>query len=198
MRTSRIAAIAIAFAAAGCAHAPPTVLDADYGRLRPEQTSAVDSARSELSRGHEELAAARSKIGEARREEKLAEADREAAKREMERARKVMEAAEARSRAADARGAYAEKLTAAREAGAEAAQRRIDLAGAKVELLKLQALEQARMQPSKAYDDKEFYGAVADAQKKLDDARGNVRQLDDDATSAQRRWDELNRRVPVE
>jgi chromosome segregation ATPase len=195
MRATTI--VGIACIAAGCAHGPPEVLEADYGRLKPDQTVAVDSARTELARAHEELAAARTKIAEARREEKLAETDRDAAKLEMERAKKLVETAEARQGAADARGDYAEKLAGAREAAEEAAQRRVELASAKVELLKLQALEQAKLQPSQTYDDKAFYGRVADLQKKLDDARAKVKQLEQEASDGQRRWDDLTRRVPL-
>ncbi len=195
MRATTI--VGIAFIAAGCAHGPPEVLEADYGRLKPDQTVAVDTARAELARAHEELAAAKSKIAEARREEKLAEGDKEAAKLEMERAKKVVETAEARGSAADARGDYAEQLTGAREAAADAAQRRVELASAKVELLKLEALEQAKLKPSATYDDKAFYARVADLQKKLDDARARVKQLEEEASDGQRRWDDLTRRVPA-
>lgn len=195
MRAATI--VGIAFAVAGCASGPPAVLDADYGRLKPEQTTAVDQARSELARAHEELEAAKAKVGEARREEQLAGADRDAAKLETERVKRLAQAAEARTRAAQARGEYAERLADAREAAEEAAQRRVDLADAKVELLKLQALEQAKLQPTKAYDDKAFYGRVADAQKKLDDAREKVKKLEQDASDGQRRWDEATRKVPA-
>ncbi len=195
MRATTI--FAIAFIAAGCASGPPAVLDADYGRLRPDQAVAVDGARAELSRAHEELAAAKSKNAEAVREEKLAEADQEAAKLETERVKKLVVAAGARREAADARAEYAEKLNAARKAAEEAAQRRLDLSAAKVELLKLQALEQAKLQPSKQYDEKAFYGRVADSQKKLDDAREKVRDLEQEANAGQRRWDELMRKVPA-
>lgn len=195
MRATAI--VVIAFIAAGCSHSSPTVLDADYGRLKPDQTVAVDAARSELARAHEELAAAKSKAAEARREEKLADADRGAAKAEALRVEKLVEAAEARTRAADARRDWAAKLIGARDAASDAAQRRVDLAAAKVELLKLQALEQAKIQGSKQYDEKEFYGRVADFQKKLDDARAKVRDLEQDANDGQRRWDDLARRVPA-
>lgn len=195
MRATTI--VGIAFVVAGCASGPPAVLDADYGRLKPDQTAAVDSARAELAKAHEELEAAKAKNAEARREEKLAEDDEEAAKRETERVKKLAEAAEARTRAAEARGEYAEKLGAARKAAEEAAQRRVDLADAKVELLKLQALEQAKLQPTKPYDEKAFYGRVAEAQKKLDEAREKVKQLEQDASDGQREWDEQVRKVPA-
>lgn len=197
MRAPFAIAVAAVLAAAGCASGPPAVLDADYGRLRPDQSAGVDSARTELSRSHEELSAAKTKRAEAVREGKLAEDDRLAARKELERSKRQVEAAEARGRAADAHVEYVEKLSEARGAGEEAAQRRVDLAAAKVELLKLQALEQAKLQPSKAYDDKAFYGRVADAQRRLDDARGRVRELEQEATGAQRRWDDLKRKVPV-
>jgi chromosome segregation ATPase len=195
MRATTI--VGIAFVAAGCASGPPTVLDADYGRLKPDQTAAVDSARAELASAHQELEAAKGKVAEARREEKLAESDRAAAKSETERVKKLAEAADALSSAADAHGEYAGTLIDARKAAEEAAQRRVDLANAKVELLKLQALEQAKLEPTKAYDDKTFYGRVAEMQKRLDDAREKVKQLEQDATDDQRRWDDRKRKVPA-
>ncbi len=195
MRATMI--LGIAFLAAGCAHAPPKVLDADYGRLKPDQAVAVDVARAELARAHEELAAAKAKIAEARREQELAKADQAAAKIETDRVKKLVEAAEARRRAADARGEYGEKLIGARHAAEEAAQVRVDLESAKVELLKLQALEQAKLQPSKAYDEKAFYGRVAESQKRFEDAKSNVKKLDEKASDSQRQWDELMRKVPA-
>jgi chromosome segregation ATPase len=194
MRAIPIAAVAFVL---GCAGGAPQVLDADYGRLKPDQTVAVDSARAELARAHEELAAAKAKAAEARREEKLAEADRDAAKLEKARVEKLVEAADARSRAADARRGWAQKLIEARDAADEAAQRRVDLAAAKVELLKLQALEQAKIQASKQYDDKEFYGRVAGHQKRLDEAREKVKDLEQEANDEQRKWDDLARKVPA-
>ncbi len=185
------------FLAAGCAHAPPEVLDADYGRLKPDQTVAVDVARADLARAHEDLAAAKSKIAEASREEELAQTDLAAAKMETERVKKLVEATEARRRAADARGEYAKALNAARKAAEEAAQRRVDLTGAKVELLKLQALEQAKVQASKPYDDKVFYRRVAESQKSFDDAQAEAKKLDEEALQGQRRWDDLMRKAPA-
>lgn len=182
--------LATALVAAGCASGPPAVLDADYGRLRPEQAVAVDGARAELSQAHEELAAAKAKNGEAIKEQQAAEAEREAARKELERAEKRVEAAEAR-------GEYAEKLGDARKAAEEAARQRVDLSEAKVELLKLQALEQAKMQPSKTYDQKEFYGRVAESQKRLDDAREKVKGLEQEASEGKRRWEDLARKVPA-
>ena len=195
MRTTTI--VGIALIAAGCGHSAPTILDADYGRLQPEQTGSVDAARAELARANEELEAARSKLAEGSREQKLAEADRDAAKAEQKRVQKLVDAAEARASAAEAREDYAEKLTEARKAAADAAQRRIDLAAAKVELLKLQALEQAKMTTTKQYDQKEFYGRVAESQKKLDESREKVKSLEQDAGNSQRRWDDLQRKVPA-
>lgn len=195
MRATTI--VGIAFVVAGCASGPPTVLEADYGKLKPDQTAAIDSARTELASAHEELEAAKGRVAEARREKKLAEEDRDAAKSETKRVEKLVEAAEARTKAAGAHGEYADALVEAREAAEAAAQRRIDLGNAKVELLKLQALEQAKVQPTKAYDDKEFYKRVADAQKKLDEAREQVKKLEQGASDDQRSWDDRKRKVPA-
>ncbi len=182
--------LAAAALAAGCASGPPTVLDADYGRLRPDQSGAVDGARAELARAHDELAAARSQNGEAIREQRSAEKEQEAARKDLDRAKKRLAAAEAHVE-------YAEKLSEARKAAETTAQQRVDLSAAKVELLKLQALEQAKMQPSKQYDDKAFYGRVADSQKKLDGAQEKLRKLEQDAGDGKRRWEDLARRVPA-
>jgi len=185
-----ITIFATALVAAGCASGPPTVLDADYGRLRPDQAGSVDSARSELARAHDELAAAKSKNAEAAKEGQAAKVEQEAAKKELERAEKRAEAAEARVE-------YAQQLKEARLAAEAAAQQRVELAAAKVELLKLQALEQAKMQPSKQYDSKAFYGRVADSQKKLDDAQDEVKTLEREASDGKRRWEDLARKVPA-
>ncbi len=182
--------LAAALVAAACASGPPTVLDADYGRLRPDQSGAVDGARTDLARAHDELSAARTGRTEAAREEKAAATELDVAKRELDRAKKRLDAAEARSD-------WAEALVEARKAAETAAQQRVDLSGAKVELLKLQALEQAKMQTSKAYDDKAFYGRVAEFQKKLEEARDRAKKLDEDANEGQRRWDDLSRKVPA-
>lgn len=193
MRATTI--LAITLAAAGCASGPPAVLDADYGRLKPDQTAGVDAARTELAKANEELATARSKIADARLEEDRAKADLDAARQETERVKRLLEAAEARKQAADAHGDYAEALTEAREAAEEAAQARVALAAAKVELLKLQALEQAKLQPSKPYDQKAFHGQVVETQKKLEEAEANLRRLDAAAVAAQRRWEDLAKGV---
>ena len=175
---------------AGCASGPPTILDADYGRLRPDQAAGVDSARSELARAHDELAAARTKNGEAAREEKAAATEREAAAKELDRAKKRVEAAEARTE-------YAEKLVEARKAAETAAQQRVDLLSAKIEVLKLEALEQAKLQPSKPYDSKAFYGRVSESQKKLEDAQEKTKKLEQAAEEDKERWDDLQRKVPA-
>lgn len=188
MRATTI--LATAFVAAGCASGPPTVLDADYGRLRPDQATTIDGARGELARAHDELAAAKSKNAEAARERQLAKTERESAAKDLERAEK-------RVKAVEARVDYAEALTEARKAAEETAQRRVELSAAKVELLKLQALEQAKMQPSKQYDSKAFYGRVADSQKKLDDAQDRVKKLEQEASDGKRRWEDLARKVPA-
>ncbi len=182
--------LAAALVAAACASGPPTVLDADYGRLRPDQSGAVAGARTDLARAHDELSAARTGRTEAAREEKAAATELESAKRELDRAKKRLDAAEARSD-------WAETLVEARKAAEATAQQRVDLSAAKVELLKLQALEQAKLQPSKRYDDKAFYGRVADSQKKLDDAQEKVKTLEQRASDGKRRWEDLQRKVPA-
>jgi chromosome segregation ATPase len=185
-----IPVLAAALVAAGCASGPPTVMDADYGRLRPDQAAAVDSARAELARANVELASARAQNDDAAREEKAAATERTAAEKELDRAKKRVEAAEARTE-------YAERLVEARKAAESAAQQRVDVLSAKIEVLKLEALEQAKLQPSKPYDSKAFYGRVSDAQKKLEDAQGKMRKLEQQAKEDKERWEDLQRKVPA-
>ncbi len=174
----------------GCASGPPTVMDADYGRLRPDQAAGVDSARTELARAHDELAAARTAGGDAAREEKTAAKEREAAEKELDRAKKRVEAAEARTE-------YAEKLVEARKAAETAAQQRVDLLSAKIEVLKLEALEQAKIVPSRSYDGKAFYARVSESQKKLEDAQDKTKKFEQEASAGKRRWEDLQRKVPA-
>jgi chromosome segregation ATPase len=185
-----IPVLAAVLFAAGCASGPPTVMDADYGRLRPDQAAAVDSARAELARANVELEAARAKNDEAAREEKSAATERSTAEKDLDRAKKRVEAAEARAE-------YAERLVEARKAAADAAQQRVEVLSAKIEVLKLEALEQAKLQPSKPYDSKAFYGRVSDSQKKLEEAQDKTRKLEQQAKEDKERWENLQRKVPA-
>jgi hypothetical protein len=197
--TARFAVLAAAaIAAAGCGHgASDRVREGDFAQLGAAQAAYVDGARGALTQAQEELARARSRIPEARREEELAEADRKAADAALERARKELEGAEARRRAADARREYAEKLRDAREADEEVARRRVDLASARVELAKLQALEQASAAGTGQYEKVAFYERVTGAQRKVEEAQAEARQLDEESRAQQRRWEELARKAPA-
>jgi hypothetical protein len=136
MRATTIAGIA--FAAAARAHAPPEVLEADFGSS-PDQTASVDVARTSWRAPTRISRAAKSKIAEARRE-RTAEADQAAAKIEMQRVKKLLEAAEAPERSAPGVRRRSPRRAPRRR------QRRIDPESAKIEL-PLQALGQAKVQP---------------------------------------------------
>lgn len=182
-------------AAAGCASGPPTVRNADYVRLPATQSAQLSSATEEVRASQEELSRAKDGVSEARKEGSLVEADRKTAKEETARVERLVEAAEVRRRAADARGEYAEKLMDARRAEEVAAQAKVDMANAKVELLKFQALEQAQAPALAQYDKGAFYEHAAKAQRKADEAQAEARKLAEQATAAKREWEDLARRA---
>lgn len=184
-----------ALLAAGCASAPPTVRDADWVRVPIPQSEALTSAGDEVRLAREELGRARDGIGEARREEASVEADKRAAQEENARVERLVQAAKARTRAAEARADYVEKLLEARRAAEAAAQARVDLANAKVELLRFQALEQAKAPALSQYDKGAFYEQAAASQRKADEARAEARKRSEEATAARRAWEDRQREV---
>lgn len=112
--------------------------------------------------------------GEARKEEVSGREDRKAADAEVARVKQLVAAAELRRDAADAHRDYAGKLIEARQAGEEAAKQRIELANAKLELAKFQALQQANPQAVAQYDRAKFTARVSDAQRTLDERRARA------------------------
>ncbi len=217
MRTTVVAALALAVTA-GCAGAHgaagPQVSDADFGRLTPTQTAPVDEARRFVSSARDELARAKLRQQETAHESDLARADQQVAEADakraeveakaadqsrepaqLDRARQLREGASLHKSVADAHADYAKRITAANQASVDAANRQVDLANARLELAKLQALQQAGIPAATKYDASKFQARVSDAQKTFDQALQHARDLQGQATASQQRWQDAQRQL---
>ncbi len=215
MRTMVVAALA-AIAACGAhgAAGGPLVADADLGRLGQGQMGPVDEARRFVSSARDELARAKLRQQETAHEVDLAKADQQVAaadaKRaevetkaadqsrepaQLERARQLGELSKLHKTASDAHLAYANQVTEANGASVDAANKQVDLANARLELAKLQALQAAGVPAASKYDLGKFQGRVADAQKRFDDALKHARDLHSRATASQQRWQDAQRQM---
>jgi hypothetical protein len=217
----------IAIAVAACAalacggkrveQKPLTVSDSDYGRLQAGQTQLVDAARADLARARDEHARAKLRQTEAINEDQLAQADLQAAEAaktradsmarsanesrapaQLEQARTAAETAQLRQRAADAHMDHARKLQRARAAQVGVAERRVAYESARVELAKLQSLQQAQVPAASKYDARRLEAQVAKARKELEQAEGEVRKSEAEVTAAERTWQELDRQLKAQ
>lgn len=217
MRKVLLAVVMIVLAAcAGSKKAtkPVTVSDSDYGRLAPQQTAAVDQARSALGTARDELARAKLRQTEAAQATNLAQADIGVAQAELQRAdaraklanesmepaqlaeaRNLAESAKLRQAAAKARVDYAQKVQAARAAEVAAAEKRVAFEEVRVEQAKLQALQQAQVPAAAKYDGAQLDGRVVAAQKEMNEATASAQNALSQATAAEQRWHELNRQL---
>ena len=207
--------IAIAVAATACASTraeKSEVSAADLGRLSPEQMGPVDEARQARATAVDEEARARLRQQEAQHERDLAQADVTAADAsaqqaeaqskianetrrpdQLERASRLQERARAQKEVATAHLEYANRLFDARQAEAETAAKQIEFRDARLEKAKLDAMRQAKVPASSAYDTGRFQSRVHDSQQSYEEARKQSRELDGQATSSQRRWKDLQR-----
>lgn len=191
-----------------------TVSDSDYGRLQTSQAQGVDDARQQELQARDELARAKLRLTDTQHEEELAKADQTGAESDKkraeaeskmatdsndpaqrQRAQELNETAQLHRRAADAHLDYAKKLNDARKAEVDAAQKRLDQMEAKVNLAKLQALQSANIPAAGKYDMAAMTNRVNKAEREHDDAAQKARTLDGQATSAQERWQDLNRQL---
>ena len=186
--------IVIALVLAGCAGTPVKVRDEDFARLDAGQLKEVSQ---ELGAAQDEVAGAKAKIAAARKEEETSKDELATAEKERDKRVEEAKAAEARFRAAEARAEHVEKLIDAREADEAAATRRVELARAKVELVKFQALEQSKAPALAEYDRGAFYERVGKAQREFDAARKDALEAEQEAQKVEREWHELARKVPV-
>ncbi len=209
----------LALAAGACAggraeRGMDTVSESDYGRLQPNQARMVDDARQEEMQARDELARAQLRLTDTQHEDELAKAEQSSADSDKKRAeaeakigaesnepnqklraQQLSEAAELHRRTADAHLDWAKKLIDARKAEVDAARKRVDLMAAKVNLAKLQALQDAQIPAAGKYD----LGAISDKVNKAEhahnDAQAKARNKDGEATAAQQRWQDLNRQM---
>ncbi|GEJ59471.1 hypothetical protein [Anaeromyxobacter diazotrophicus] len=213
--------IALALAA-GCAtsgggHGGATVSDADFGRLQVGQMGPVDQARQFLASAHDEQARAKLRLQEGQGEAQMAKADAQTAKAAAERAdaqskmannsrepsqlelaRSLKEQADVQQRAAKAHADYADKASAARKQAVAAADKQVALGEAKVELAKLQALQQAGIPAATKYDLTKFQQRVGEAQKDFDAALQKTRDEEAQATASQQTWEDARRQAQAQ
>lgn len=216
MKRATIAALALlaGACAGGRAERMDTVSDADYGRLQPGQTQAVDEARQQELQARDELARAKLRVTDTQHEDELAKADQTAAESDdkrakaeakiaadsndpaqKQRAQELAETAQLHKKAADAHLDYAKKLIDARKAEVTAAQKRLDVTSAKVNLAKLQALQSAQIPAAGKYDVAATTNHVSRAQRDHDDAMQKAHALDAQVSSAQQTWQDLNQQL---
>jgi len=214
----RIAVVLALAAVAGCASSRSAsrgqLSEADVGRLKPDEMAMVDEARQFRASAADEQARARLRLQNAKHELALAEADQNEADAEaqraeartkiasdsrepahLEQARELTEQAKLHKDSADARLDYAKRLVEARESGLTAAQKQMELGDARVEWAKLRAMQQANVPAASKYDPGRFQTRVKDSQKSFDEAVQKARDLDGQATAAEQRWHDLQRRL---
>jgi hypothetical protein len=207
------------------ASAPPsaaplsTVSDADFGRLAPDQIQPVVDARAEVDQARNELGRAKLEGVNDQHEGELARSDQAQSSADMSRA--VVEgrigqdsndpgqkqqaaddskAAQQDSDAANARLVFAKKLTISRAAQVTAAERKVDLAVEKVNVAKLQSLEDAAMPAAGKYDHAAAMERVMIAQRAYDSATVTANNAVGETTAAHERWQYLvgKNRMPHE
>jgi hypothetical protein len=215
--TRNVLWLAAALAVSGCAGSRASqakVADADYGRLSPGETGAVDEARQFRASANDELSRAKLRLQESRPELARADADRQAAEAEekraevenqlanqsrepvqLERARRMQQQARLHRTAADAHHDYAKRLNEANEASVQAATDQVRLAEARLEWAKLQSLQQANVAASTKYDAGEFRSDVEDAQKAFDESLRRARELQGQAAASRSRWQDAQRQL---
>jgi hypothetical protein len=209
------ASLALACASSQKTEAPKAeVLDADYGRLAPNQTAVVEAARRSEMAARDDLARAQVRLRAAEHEMELAqadapavEADRKRAEAEakmatesrepiaVDRASGAKQAADLHERAAKAHTDYAGKLKEACAAEATAAQTRLDASTARVDQAKLRAMQSAGVPAAQKYDPMSFDKAVNDATEKQAGAEAEALQKRQQAVTAERQWDDLQRQL---
>jgi hypothetical protein len=208
MRQLHAVTFAVALAT-GCATtsggSTATVADADFAQLQASQLGPVDQARQDMMRANDEQARAQLRLREAQHEDQLATADEKSAQAAAEQARTrhqiatetrdqaKLEQAEAmgeqvglQQRAADAHADYAKKLIDARQASADAADKKAALAESNLEVAKLRALRSANVPTAGKYDMVAFEQRVQKAQAAYQSAQQKAKDQEWWAQKAQR------------
>lgn len=210
-----IAALVIAMGCAGSSAAvkgpPSTVSDSDYGRLSAGQTRPVDEARAHLALAQDELGRAKLSVVNDQHMGELARSDQAVASAEtsravaetkagkesnepaqMQQARESTQAAEMSHQVADARLAYSKKLAASQAAHVTALERKVELMAEKVNVAKLQALDNAGVAAAGKYDRAQAMQRVVDAQRAFDGATASAAAAAAETTTAEQYWRRLD------
>jgi hypothetical protein len=200
--------------AAGCASnaskASSTVSDTDFGRLSATQIQPVEDARAELERARDELGRAQRKAVDDQHEGALARSDQGAAAADVSRAtantaigkdsNEPAQIQQARDDTRDAlhsqdvaaaRLAYSKKLEASQAARIRAAERKVDLMTEKVNLAKLQSLDDAAVPAAQKYDRATAMERVVSAQRAYDSAEATAGAALGETTTAKQHWKAL-------
>ena len=163
-----------------------TVSDADFGRLAASQTRPADDARAQLALARDELGRAKLSVVNDQHEGEFARSDQASASADvsraatqskigkdsndpdqMQEARDDTRAAQQGKEVADARLEYSKKLATSQAAQVTAAERKVDVMTEKVNLAKLQSLEDASIPVAGKYDRATATQRVVDAQTRL-------------------------------
>jgi hypothetical protein len=190
------------------------VSDADYGRVGEGRNRGVDEARQQAAIARDELGRAKLSLMDDRHEGELARSDQASAAAErshaeaegkigkdsmepgqLERARSDVRSAEARKAAADAHAQYAAKLTSSRQALVAAAESKVSLMDEKVNVAKLQALEDAGVPAAARYEHAGALEKVVQAQRRYEEARAKATESDRQAIAAREQWEDVHRRL---
>jgi hypothetical protein len=200
--------------AAGCAgnagRASSTVSDSDFGRLSSSQIQPVAEARAQLDRARDELGRAKLAAVNDQHEGELARSDQGTASADLNRASaetkigkdsnepgQVQQAQDDTRDAlqgkavADARLAYSKKLETSQAAKVAAAERKVDLMAEKVNLAKLQSLDDAAVPAAQKYDRATAMQRVVDAQRAYDSATATASAALGETTAAKEHWQTL-------
>jgi hypothetical protein len=217
-----VALLAAVMATAGCVGtrasstasntASSTVSDADFGRLSADETRPVDDARANLALARDELGRAKLAVVNDRHEGQLARADQATASADVTRAaaetgmgtdsnepgqlqqaREDTRSANDSKAVADARLAYAKRLASSRADQVTAAERKVELMQEKVNLAKLQSLDDAGVPAAGKYDHATTMQRVVDAQRAYDRAVASAEASSGQTSTAKTRWEELDR-----
>ena len=214
-----IAAIGMLLAlSAGCATttastrsgSPSTVSDSDFARLAANEVGPADDARSELALARDELGRDKLSLVNDQHEGDLARSDQGSAKADMSRAaaergigqdsnepaqkqqaRDDTEAAQQGKEVADARLAYSKRLATAQAAQVTASERKVDLMTEKLNLAKLQSLEEASIPAAGKYDRPALMERVEVAQRAYDQATVIAATTSRESTTSKEHWQDL-------
>jgi hypothetical protein len=214
MPLALVAGCANTTASSGSSRASSTVSDSDFARLAASEVGPTDEARSDLALARDELGRDKLSLVNDRHEGALARSDQGAASADMSRAaaesdigkdsnepaqmqqaRDDTEVARQDNEVADARLAYSKGLATAQVAQVTASERKVDLMSEKLNLAKLQSLEEAAVPAAGRYDRSALMERVVVAQRAYDRATAIATTASRESTTARKHWQDLAQRL---